>query len=143
LAAPIVLAVGVAANTIGAKSPAGLTICSPTVKGGVAHNRYREAIPSGENVIVDTEIAQLTAAGIEVLPFQRASDSIGDLPLAQKALLPVSPIYGRAARPCCPSTTRTRGSRPGWCAPRTRTACRSCRRSTTTARSARRGCTSG
>ncbi|MEU7903924.1 glycosyltransferase [Actinoplanes sp. NPDC049118] len=64
----------------------------------VAHNRYREAIPSGENVIVDTEIAQLTAAGVEVLPFQRASDSIGDLPLAQKALLPISPIYGRAAQ---------------------------------------------
>ncbi|MEV4705380.1 glycosyltransferase family 4 protein [Actinoplanes sp. NPDC049316] len=64
----------------------------------VAHNRYREAIPSGENVIVDTEIAQLTAAGIEVLPFQRSSDSIGDLPLAQKALLPVSPIWGRAAQ---------------------------------------------
>ncbi|GID97296.1 glycosyltransferase family 4 protein [Amorphoplanes digitatis] len=64
----------------------------------VAHNRYREAIPSGENVIVDTEIAQLTAAGIEVLPFQRASDSIGDLPLVQKALLPISPIYGRAAQ---------------------------------------------
>lgn len=64
----------------------------------VAHNRYREAIPSGENVIVDTEIAQLTAAGVEVLPFQRASDSIGDLPLAEKALLPLSPIYGRAAQ---------------------------------------------
>ncbi|MET8150077.1 glycosyltransferase family 4 protein [Actinoplanes sp. NPDC049668] len=64
----------------------------------VAHNRYREAIPSGENVIVDTEIAQLTAAGIEVLPFQRASDSIGDLPLVQKALLPISPIYGRQAQ---------------------------------------------
>ncbi|GAA3349633.1 glycosyltransferase family 4 protein [Amorphoplanes nipponensis] len=64
----------------------------------VAHNRYREAIPSGENVIVDTEIAQLTAAGIEVLPFQRASDSIGELPLAQKALLPLSPILGRAAQ---------------------------------------------
>jgi glycosyltransferase involved in cell wall biosynthesis len=68
------------------------------VKVVVAHNRYREAIPSGENVIVDTEIAQLTAAGIEVLPFQRASDSIGDLPLAEKALLPLSPIYGRAAQ---------------------------------------------
>jgi glycosyltransferase involved in cell wall biosynthesis len=68
------------------------------VKVVVAHNRYREAIPSGENVIVDTEIAQLTAAGVEVLPFQRASDSIGDLPLAQKALLPLSPIYGRAAQ---------------------------------------------
>lgn len=64
----------------------------------VAHNRYREAIPSGENVIVDTEIAQLTAAGIEVLPFQRSSDSIGALPLAQKALLPLSPIFGRAAQ---------------------------------------------
>ena len=64
----------------------------------VAHNRYREAIPSGENVIVDTEIAQLAAAGIEVLPFQRASDSIGELPLTQKALLPLSPIFGRAAQ---------------------------------------------
>ncbi|WP_250031766.1 glycosyltransferase family 4 protein [Paractinoplanes maris] len=64
----------------------------------VAHNRYREAIPSGENVIVDTEIIQLRAAGVEVLPFQRSSDSIGELPLAEKALLPLSPIYGRAAQ---------------------------------------------
>jgi glycosyltransferase involved in cell wall biosynthesis len=64
----------------------------------VAHNRYREAIPSGENVIVDTEIAQLGEAGVEVLPFQRSSDSIGELPLVQKALLPLSPIYGRAAQ---------------------------------------------
>jgi len=68
------------------------------VKVVVAHNRYREAIPSGENVIVDTEIAQLTAAGVEVLPFQRSSDSIGELPAVQKALLPVSPIYGRQAQ---------------------------------------------
>jgi glycosyltransferase involved in cell wall biosynthesis len=68
------------------------------VKVVVAHNRYREAMPSGENVIVDTEIAQLTAAGVEVLPFQRSSDSIGDLPAAQKALLPISPIYGRPAQ---------------------------------------------
>jgi len=64
----------------------------------VAHNRYREAIPSGENVIVDTEIAQLRAAGVEVLPFQRSSDSIAELPAVEKALLPVSPIYGRAAQ---------------------------------------------
>jgi glycosyltransferase involved in cell wall biosynthesis len=68
------------------------------VKVVVAHNRYREAIPSGENVMVDTEIAQLRAAGVEVLPFQRSSDSIGELPAAQKALLPISPIYGRAAQ---------------------------------------------
>ncbi|MFF5082021.1 glycosyltransferase family 4 protein [Actinoplanes sp. NPDC000266] len=64
----------------------------------VAHNRYREAMPSGENVIVDTEIGQLRAAGAEVIPFQRSSDSIGELPLAEKALLPLSPIYGRAAQ---------------------------------------------
>jgi glycosyltransferase involved in cell wall biosynthesis len=68
------------------------------VKVVVAHNRYREAIPSGENVIVDTEIAQLRAAGVEVLAFQRSSDSIAELPAAQKALLPISPIYGRAAQ---------------------------------------------
>ncbi|WP_203818426.1 glycosyltransferase family 4 protein [Paractinoplanes ferrugineus] len=64
----------------------------------VAHNRYREAIPSGENVIVDTEIAQLRAVGVEVLPFQRSSDSIGELPAVQKALLPISPIYGGPAQ---------------------------------------------
>jgi glycosyltransferase involved in cell wall biosynthesis len=68
------------------------------VKVVVAHNRYREAIPSGENVIVDTEIDQLRAAGVEVFPFQRSSDSIGDLPAAEKALLPISPIYGRSAQ---------------------------------------------
>jgi glycosyltransferase involved in cell wall biosynthesis len=64
----------------------------------VAHNRYREAVPSGENVIVETEIQQLGEAGVEVIPFLRSSDEIGDLPLSQKALLPVSPIYGRAAQ---------------------------------------------
>ena len=64
----------------------------------VAHNRYREAIPSGENVIVDLEMAQLTAAGVRVLPFLRSSDSIGELPPAQKALLPISPIYAHRAQ---------------------------------------------
>ena len=64
----------------------------------VAHNRYREAVPSGENVIVDVEIGQLRAAGVEVIPFLRSSDAIGDLPLGEKALLPLSPIYGRAAQ---------------------------------------------
>ena len=77
------------------------------------------------------------------------------LPAAQKALLPLSPIYDGAAqrdlrraarrasgRTCCTCTTRTRCSRPGWCGPRTRTACRWCRPCTTTGRSARPGCTS-
>jgi glycosyltransferase involved in cell wall biosynthesis len=64
----------------------------------VAHNRYSSAQPSGENTVVDAEIAQLTEAGVEVLPFLRSSDEIGSLPLAQKALLPLSPIYAPAAQ---------------------------------------------
>jgi glycosyltransferase involved in cell wall biosynthesis len=65
----------------------------------VAHNRYSSAQPSGENTVVDAEIAQLAAAGVEVVPFLRSSDEIGSLPAAQKALLPVSPIVSpRAVR---------------------------------------------
>ncbi|MGC9667103.1 glycosyltransferase family 4 protein [Planosporangium sp. 12N6] len=59
----------------------------------VAHNRYATGAPSGENVIVDAEIAQLRAAGVTVVPFLRSSDEIGTLPAAQKALLPLSPVY--------------------------------------------------
>ncbi|WP_432833324.1 glycosyltransferase family 4 protein [Dactylosporangium sp. CA-092794] len=58
----------------------------------VAHNRYASGQPSGENVIVDAEIAQLGAAGVTVLPFLRSSDEIGTFSAAQKALLPLSPI---------------------------------------------------
>ena len=64
----------------------------------VAHNRYSSAQPSGENRIVDTEIAQLRAAGVEVIPFLRSSDEIGTLPAVQKALLPVSPIRAAPAQ---------------------------------------------
>jgi len=61
----------------------------------VAHNRYASGAPSGENVIVDAEIEQLRAAGVDVVPFIRESDDIGKLPAVQKALLPASPIYNR------------------------------------------------
>ncbi|MEU1358606.1 glycosyltransferase, partial [Micromonospora zamorensis] len=64
----------------------------------VAHNRYREAQPSGENTIVDSEIAQLTAAGIEVLPFIRSSDEIPSMSKVAKALLPISPIWAPRAQ---------------------------------------------
>jgi glycosyltransferase involved in cell wall biosynthesis len=64
----------------------------------VAHNRYSSAQPSGENRIVDTEIAQLRAAGVEVFPFIRSSDEIGTLPAVQKALLPVSPVRAAPAQ---------------------------------------------
>ncbi len=64
----------------------------------VAHNRYSSAQPSGENTVVDAEIAQLRAAGVEVVPFLRSSDEIGALPPAQKALLPLSPIRAAPAQ---------------------------------------------
>ncbi|MFE9651433.1 glycosyltransferase [Micromonospora sp. NPDC006431] len=64
----------------------------------VAHNRYREAQPSGENTIVDAEIAQLTAAGVEVLPFLRSSDEIPTMSKPAKALLPISPIWAPQAQ---------------------------------------------
>ncbi|PGH41796.1 Glycosyltransferase involved in cell wall bisynthesis [Micromonospora sediminicola] len=64
----------------------------------VAHNRYREAQPSGENTIVDAEIAELTAAGVEVLPFLRSSDEIPSMSRAAKALLPISPIWAPKAQ---------------------------------------------
>ncbi|MEV6526055.1 glycosyltransferase family 4 protein [Longispora sp. NPDC051575] len=75
----------------------------------IAHNRYSSAQPSGENTIVDTEIRQLTEAGVEVVPFQRSSDEIGDQPLSEKLLLPVSPVYApRAQRELTELITRER-----------------------------------
>jgi glycosyltransferase involved in cell wall biosynthesis len=73
----------------------------------VAHNRYSSGAPSGENVIVDAEIAQLREAGVEVVPFLRSSDDIGTLPLAQKALLPLSPIWSPAAQRALTEVIRT------------------------------------
>jgi glycosyltransferase involved in cell wall biosynthesis len=64
----------------------------------VAHNRYSSAQPSGENIMVDAEIAQLTAAGVQVLPLLHSSDEIGALPAGRKALLPLAPIYAPAAQ---------------------------------------------
>src|SRR2546430_8965276 len=120
----------------------------------VAHNRYSSAQPSGENTVVDAEIAQLRAAGVEVVPFLRSSDEIGALPFAQKALLPLSPIVSpasaRALRQVIerekpdvlhlhnpyplisPWIVRTAHARGPWSRP-----------CTTTARSAHPGCTSG
>jgi glycosyltransferase involved in cell wall biosynthesis len=64
----------------------------------VAHNRYSSAQPSGENTIVDQEIAELRAAGVEVIPYLRSSDEIATLAVTRKALLPLSPIYAGTAQ---------------------------------------------
>ena len=73
------------------------------------------------NVIVDAEIAQLDAAGVEVVPFLRSSDEIGALPTAGQGaaaaladLRPTGPARAApscsasTARTCCTCTTRTR-----------------------------------
>src|SRR2546430_1434310 len=73
----------------------------------VAHNRYSSAQPSGENTVVDAEIAQLRDAGVEVVPFLRSSDEIGALPLAGKALLPLGPIVSPAAVKALGAVIRT------------------------------------
>jgi glycosyltransferase involved in cell wall biosynthesis len=46
------------------------------VKVLVAHNRYRSDQPSGENVVVDAEIAALREAGVEVVAWLPSSDDI-------------------------------------------------------------------
>ncbi len=59
----------------------------------VAHNRYASGQPSGENTVVDQEIAQLMAAGVDVVPLLRSSDEIATMPVARRLLLPLSPLY--------------------------------------------------
>lgn len=83
-------------TTTGAGKPAHAII--PGVKVVIAHNRYSSAQPSGENSMVDNEIGQLTAAGVEVVPFQRSSDEIAELSLPKKLALAGSPIYSRGTQ---------------------------------------------
>jgi glycosyltransferase involved in cell wall biosynthesis len=59
----------------------------------LAHNRYRSAMPSGENRVVDQEGAALTALGHEVRQFTRASDEISQWSLLKKASLPARTIW--------------------------------------------------
>jgi glycosyltransferase involved in cell wall biosynthesis len=52
------------------------------------HNRYRSAIPSGENRVVDLESRWLRLHGHQVERFERSSDAIDTWPAPRKALLP-------------------------------------------------------
>jgi glycosyltransferase involved in cell wall biosynthesis len=67
------------------------------VKVLVAHNRYRSELPSGENVVVDEEIAALRRAGVEVVPYLRSSDEIRELPAARKIAVPLLPVHSPRA----------------------------------------------
>jgi glycosyltransferase involved in cell wall biosynthesis len=59
----------------------------------VVHNRYRSAFPSGENMVVDREIAMLRDAGVAVDTYIRDSDEIEHFGPVKRAGLAVRPIY--------------------------------------------------
>lgn len=59
------------------------------------HNRYRSQLPSGENVVVDSEAAALHKAGVDVVRYLRSSDEIGQLPLRERAVVPLRPFRSR------------------------------------------------
>lgn len=64
----------------------------------VLHNRYASAQPSGENKVVDQEVALLREGGHRVELFERRSDDIGSLSLPAKAALPLRVPWNAAVR---------------------------------------------
>lgn len=62
------------------------------------HNRYRSTAPSGENRVVDQEGGALSAAGHEVMRFERSSDEIEHWPVAKKAALSATIVWSRRSR---------------------------------------------
>lgn len=63
----------------------------------LVHNRYRSAMPSGENTVVRDEASLLADAGVEVHLYERDSDEIPQLALREKLTLPTRPIYNPRA----------------------------------------------
>jgi glycosyltransferase involved in cell wall biosynthesis len=68
------------------------------VKIVVVHSRYRSAAPSGENRVVDQEMAGLVGLGHEVELFERRSDDIERWSPARKAALPAAVVWNGSAR---------------------------------------------
>lgn len=57
----------------------------------VAHNRYRSGMPSGENLIVESEIELLREAGVQVISFIEDSDELRNVVAARGTAL-VGPV---------------------------------------------------
>ncbi|MFD7934025.1 glycosyltransferase [Streptomyces sp. NPDC059755] len=64
----------------------------------VVHNRYASAQPSGENKVVDQEVALLREAGHRVEMFERRSDDIAARSLLGKAAIPLLVPWNPAVR---------------------------------------------
>ncbi|MHB9858457.1 glycosyltransferase [Streptomyces sp. YIM S03343] len=74
------------------------------------HNRYASAQPSGENKVVDQEVALLRGAGHRVEVFERRSDDIAARSLLGKAAVPLLVPWNPAVR--AELTARLRTERP-------------------------------
>ncbi|WP_251092191.1 glycosyltransferase [Streptomyces sp. Caat 7-52] len=64
----------------------------------VVHNRYASAQPSGENKVVDQEVALLRGAGHRVEVFERRSDDIAARSLPGKVAVPLLVPWNPAVR---------------------------------------------
>ncbi|MBC7272041.1 MAG: glycosyltransferase, partial [Streptomyces sp.] len=76
----------------------------------VVHNRYASAQPSGENKVVDQEVALLREGGHRVEVFERRSDDIAARSLPGKATVPLLVPWNPAVRR--ELTARLRADRP-------------------------------
>lgn len=63
----------------------------------VVHNRYRSGAPSGENRVVDDEVAMLREAGVAVETYIRESDEIDAFGPFRRATLAVRPVVSLEA----------------------------------------------
>ncbi|MGI5508679.1 glycosyltransferase [Streptomyces sp. CA-106131] len=64
----------------------------------VVHNRYASAQPSGENKVVDQEVALLRGGGHQVEMFERRSDDIAAMSLLAKVAVPLRVPWNPAVR---------------------------------------------
>ncbi len=64
----------------------------------VVHNRYRSEQPSGEDQVVDQDVALLADAGHEVGMFERRSDDIAAMTVARKVAVPLRVPWNAAVR---------------------------------------------
>ncbi|WP_010035092.1 glycosyltransferase [Streptomyces chartreusis] len=76
----------------------------------VVHNRYASAQPSGENKVVDQEVALLREAGHRVEVFERRSDDIAARSLLGKVAVPLLVPWNPAVR--TELAARLRAERP-------------------------------
>lgn len=63
----------------------------------VVHNRYVSGVPSGENVVVDEEIASLRALGVTVDSYLRSSDEIAEFGPGRRLALAMAPTWAPRA----------------------------------------------